>query len=70
MQTLLTGVVAVLLLIPAAARAGSTERTEHRAEHLKRTGERRKRHGEHREQRGERLEHRAMSEPAPATAGE
>ena len=63
MQILLSGVVAVLLLIPSAARAGSAERTERRAEHLKRTGERRERHGEH-------LEHRAMSEPAPATAGE
>jgi hypothetical protein len=35
-----------------------------------RQGERMQEQGERREQRSERLEHRAMSEPAPATAGE
>jgi hypothetical protein len=35
-----------------------------------RQGERMQEQGERREKRGERLEHRAMSEPAPATAGE
>jgi hypothetical protein len=35
-----------------------------------RQGESMQEQGERREKRGERLEHRAMSEPAPATAGE
>jgi hypothetical protein len=35
-----------------------------------RQGERMQEQGERREKRGERLEHRAMSESAPATAGE
>jgi hypothetical protein len=35
-----------------------------------RQGERMQEQGERREKRGEHLEHRAMSEPAPATAGE
>jgi len=61
MKMFWSGVAAVLLLIPASARADQADRTERRGERMERQGERRERHGERREKRGEKLKEKAAA---------
>jgi len=56
MKMFWSGVAAVLLLIPAAARADQADRMERRGERMERQGERREERGERVQKRAETLE--------------
>ena len=67
MKTLLRGMVAALVLVPAMARADRADRMERQGERMERQGERREKRGDRVEHRANALEQRNANAAAPVT---